>query len=256
MASGSRARAPRALLVATTRADGADIDGQARALQAVRTAFDKIATPGLRLVVSGAGKFAVEARERIRSEVERLAVLGSAIVVVLLWLAFASLRALAVALAAGRHRRRRRHRRGRARLRPGARHDARLRHDPDRRSGRLRDLLPGPDAAARAGAADALATRELADGAARPVHVADRFRRAGLHRLSRPRATRRVLDRRSRRRGGDDSLRLPAPRPARRARRRLSRAGSRAGWPRPPRSCRARASPCRCSRRSPSSCWP
>ena len=90
--------APRALLVATTRADGADIDGQARALDAVRSAFQKAAAPGLRLVVSGAGKFAVQARASIKSEVERLAVLGSAIIVVLLWLAFASLRGLAVAL--------------------------------------------------------------------------------------------------------------------------------------------------------------
>ena len=89
--------APRAVLVATTRADGADIDGQALALAAVRGAFDHDAAPGLRLVVSGAGKFAVESRERIKAEVERLAVLGSIVIVVLLWLAFASLRALAVA---------------------------------------------------------------------------------------------------------------------------------------------------------------
>ena len=40
----------------------------------------------------------MQARASIKSEVERLAVLGSALIVVLLWLAFASLRALAVAL--------------------------------------------------------------------------------------------------------------------------------------------------------------
>src|SRR5664279_2886523 len=38
-----------ARVVATTRADGADIDGQALALAAVRGAFDRNAAPGLRL---------------------------------------------------------------------------------------------------------------------------------------------------------------------------------------------------------------
>jgi len=90
--------APRAVLVATTNADGADIDGQQRALAAVDAAFARAAVPGTRLVVSGAGRFAVDARERIKSEVERLAVLGSLTIVALLWLAFASLRALAIAL--------------------------------------------------------------------------------------------------------------------------------------------------------------
>ena len=91
-------RAPRAVLVATTAADGADIDGQQRALAAIRSAFDAAPAPGLRLVVSGAGPFSVDARERIKSEVERLALVGSIIIVVLLWLAFASARALAVAM--------------------------------------------------------------------------------------------------------------------------------------------------------------
>ncbi|MEO8309638.1 MAG: MMPL family transporter [Caldimonas sp.] len=90
--------APRAVLIATTAADGADIDGQERALAAIQNAFERSATPGLKLVVSGAGKFAVESRARIKGEVERLAVLGSIVIVVLLWLAFASVRALAVAL--------------------------------------------------------------------------------------------------------------------------------------------------------------
>jgi predicted exporter len=90
--------APRALLVATTRADGADLDGQQRALGAVGSTFAALAAPGLRLVVSGAGRFAVDSRERIKAEVERLAILGSLLVVALLLVAFASLRALALAL--------------------------------------------------------------------------------------------------------------------------------------------------------------
>jgi len=88
----------RALLLATTRADGADLDGQQHALATIRSTFDAVATPGLSLVVSGAGRFAVDSRARIKGEVERLAILGSMIVVALLLLAFASLRALLVAL--------------------------------------------------------------------------------------------------------------------------------------------------------------
>jgi predicted exporter len=95
--------APRAVLVMTTRADGADLDGQEQALATIRDAFAKIApgssgtSPALRLELSGAGSFGVAARERIKAEVERLAVLGSVLMTALLWLAFASLRSLAVA---------------------------------------------------------------------------------------------------------------------------------------------------------------
>ena len=89
---------PRAVLVATTTADGADLDGQEQALATIRAAFDALAAPGLRLVVSGAGSFAVASRTSIKAEVERLAVLGSVLIVALLLLAFASLRALAVAM--------------------------------------------------------------------------------------------------------------------------------------------------------------
>ena len=99
--------APRAVLVVTTKADGADLDGQQGALNSIRNAFVEQAQrpganieaeAGLRLELSGAGSFGVAARESIRSEVERLAIWGGAIMVVLLWLAFASLRALAVAM--------------------------------------------------------------------------------------------------------------------------------------------------------------
>ena len=89
---------PRAVLVATTAAEGSDLDGQQAALDAVHAAFARVAAPGLRLELSGAGSFGVAARDRIRAEAERLAMFGSAIVVALLLLAFASLRSLAIAL--------------------------------------------------------------------------------------------------------------------------------------------------------------
>ena len=99
--------ASRAVLVLTTRAEGADLDGQQKALQAVRDAFqergqrpdaDAAAEATLRLEISGAGSFGVAARERIKREVERLATWGTLAMVALLWLAFASLRSLAIAL--------------------------------------------------------------------------------------------------------------------------------------------------------------
>ena len=97
---------PRAVLVAVTAADGGDLDGQQAALAAIRAAFAAVASPSpapatppsLQLELSGAGSFGVASRERIKTEVERLAMFGSGLIVVLLLLAFASLRSLAIAL--------------------------------------------------------------------------------------------------------------------------------------------------------------
>ena len=235
--------APRAVLVLTTRADGADLDGQQQALNAVRNAFvEQAQRPGanveaeaaLRLELSGAGSFGVAARERIKSEVERLAIWGGAIMVVLLWLAFASLRALAVALLpvatgvlAGI---------AAVSLGFGQVHGMTLGFGTTL-IGEAVDyaIYYLIQARAPAGAAapahdeshaTALAARELADGAARPPHLADRLRRARLRRLSRPRPARRVLGRRPARRGGDDALRLSGDRARRRAGRRPARRSS------------------------------
>jgi predicted exporter len=90
--------APRAVLVATTRADGADLDGQQRALEFMRASFAPHAAQGLRLAVSGAGSFAVASRAQIKREVERLAIAGSVAVVLMMAAAFGSLRALAIAV--------------------------------------------------------------------------------------------------------------------------------------------------------------
>ncbi len=89
--------APRALLMATIRSAGADLDGQAAAIAAVRAAFAPIAARGLTLQLSGAPVFSVDSRSRIEYEVHKLAIAGSVVVVALLWLAFGSLRALVVA---------------------------------------------------------------------------------------------------------------------------------------------------------------
>ena len=90
--------AARAVIVATTRAEGSDLDSQERALNLVRTHFQPHAEQGLRLRMSGAGTFGVSSRAQIKAEVERLAIAGSVLMVGLLLLAFGSLRALATAL--------------------------------------------------------------------------------------------------------------------------------------------------------------
>jgi len=93
---------PRALLVATTRADGYDLDRQAQAIAAVEQGFAaKAAETGgpLSLEVSGLGVFSVQARARIRSEVERLATAGSVAIIVLLFVVFGQPRSLVIAAA-------------------------------------------------------------------------------------------------------------------------------------------------------------
>nr|WP_145548083.1 MMPL family transporter [Variovorax boronicumulans] len=90
----------RAVLLATTHADGGDLDGQEQALALVRSRFAQQAdAPALTLLVSGAGSFAVASRAQIKTEVEKLALAGGVIVVGLLLLSFGgSLRTLFTAL--------------------------------------------------------------------------------------------------------------------------------------------------------------
>jgi predicted exporter len=90
--------AARAVLLATTRADGADLDAQERTLQLVHGSFAPFGAQGLKLVVSGSGTFAVASRTQIKAEVERLALAGGVAIVALLLLAFGSLRTLGMAL--------------------------------------------------------------------------------------------------------------------------------------------------------------
>ena len=91
--------APRAVLIATTHADGGDLDAQERALTLLRTSFAPYEAQGLRLLVSGSGSFAVASRAQIKSEVERLAIAGGVAIIALLLVAFGgSLRTLVTAL--------------------------------------------------------------------------------------------------------------------------------------------------------------
>jgi predicted exporter len=88
----------RAVLMASVRAAGADLDAQAAAIAAARTAFAPQAAQGLRLLMSGTPLFSVDSRAQIQHEVHRLALAGTVLMSALLLLAFASPAALGVAL--------------------------------------------------------------------------------------------------------------------------------------------------------------
>ena len=93
----------RALLLAHTRATGADTDAQARALAAVRDAYaaavhEVAAAQPTRLLLSGPGVFAVEARSTIEREVKRLAALGIVLIASTLLIVYRSLAGLLLGL--------------------------------------------------------------------------------------------------------------------------------------------------------------
>lgn len=94
----------RALLLAQTRAAGADTDGQQQAMQRIQTAFDTAmqqqgpAAASAKLVMTGPGVFSVLSRQTIESEVTRLSILSTVIIIVLLLTVYRSLTALALGL--------------------------------------------------------------------------------------------------------------------------------------------------------------
>ncbi len=95
----------RALLLIRTRAAGSDTDGQQRAVAAITAAFKQGVDqqklfPGqqVRLVMSGPGVFAVKARASIKSEVMRLSIISSVLIVALLLLVYRSVAALLLGL--------------------------------------------------------------------------------------------------------------------------------------------------------------
>jgi predicted exporter len=89
----------RAVLLATTRADGADLDGQQRALQQVRERFAALKAEGVRLILTGPASFSVDSRDKIKREVEVLAIAGGVAIVGILLFSFGgSLRTLLFAV--------------------------------------------------------------------------------------------------------------------------------------------------------------
>lgn len=96
------ADARRLLLLIHTAAAAGDLDGQQAALDVVDQAFARtrssVAAPAATLDVSGPGRFAVESRRSIREDVSRLSMLGTGLVLALLWVVFRSPWALALAV--------------------------------------------------------------------------------------------------------------------------------------------------------------
>lgn len=96
----------RSLLLVRTRAAGSDTDGQERAMQAIRSSFRAALTSagaparaaGATLLMTGPGVFAVEARETIKSQVTRLFLISSALIIALLLFVYRSLPALLLGL--------------------------------------------------------------------------------------------------------------------------------------------------------------
>jgi predicted exporter len=93
----------RAVLVVQTAASGADTDAQARAIEAVRRAFDDAAhtlpnASAYQVSMTGPGVFAVATRDAIRHDVERLSALSLLLIVALLFTLYRSPRTLALGL--------------------------------------------------------------------------------------------------------------------------------------------------------------
>lgn len=83
----------RALMLAETTASGYEIDAQQRVVDAIQANFAAARqTPDMRLLLSGPGVFAVLSQHTIRSEAESLSAAASAIIVLIVLLAYRSLR--------------------------------------------------------------------------------------------------------------------------------------------------------------------
>ncbi len=88
----------RALLVAQTHAAGFDPDGQQRAFSALESAFRELATgTGMRMIVTGPGRFSALMKERTQREATRLSSIATAGLLVLLFVAYRKPRTLILA---------------------------------------------------------------------------------------------------------------------------------------------------------------
>jgi predicted exporter len=74
----------RALLAAETVAAGFDIDGQTRAIEVIRDASRAVGAKNLKLLLSGPGVFAAEARATIQSEARWLSAVATVLVILIL----------------------------------------------------------------------------------------------------------------------------------------------------------------------------
>ena len=89
----------RALLLARTEAGGMDVPAQEAATAAIAAAFQAAKPGGARLLIAGPAVFARDAARAIRGDVERLSVLSTVLIAVLLWWRFRSLLVIAAIAA-------------------------------------------------------------------------------------------------------------------------------------------------------------
>ena len=95
-----------ALLLAQTRAAGADTDGQQQAMRRIEAAYAaaleepalRAAAPSLRLAMTGPGVFSVQSRHTIESEATRLSLIGTGLIVAMLLALYRSPVTLALGL--------------------------------------------------------------------------------------------------------------------------------------------------------------
>jgi predicted exporter len=80
----------RALLLARTHAGGMDVPGQEAASAAIEQAFSAAHPGGARLLEAGPAVFARDAAHAMRSDVHRIAIVSSLLVILLLWWRFRS----------------------------------------------------------------------------------------------------------------------------------------------------------------------
>ncbi len=90
----------RAILLAQTRAAGADTDGQQQAMARIQQAFEQGGAAGTnaKLVMTGPGVFSVQSRQTIEREVTRLSIISTLIIMSLLLVVYRSLTALLLGL--------------------------------------------------------------------------------------------------------------------------------------------------------------
>lgn len=79
-----------ALLVAEIDIKGSDINKQQWAINKIKQDFNSIRSDNLEILISGAGVFAVQAREKIKSDSKRISIIASVAVLLLIFWAFRS----------------------------------------------------------------------------------------------------------------------------------------------------------------------
>lgn len=86
----------RAMLLASTRAEGFELDAQEQAVAAVHQAFAAVRREGMRLLLAGPPVYAVESRAAVRGDIAKLSLLATALVFGFLAYAFRSVAAVAL----------------------------------------------------------------------------------------------------------------------------------------------------------------